>query len=117
MRCPESAPEQRISFVIAMNDRKVFENNFLTSRCLSEGHANEIIVQQHFTSASKAYNNALDKSSHDLVVFCHQDVHLPEAWLTDLWQAIKYLATHDPNWGVLGCSGMTADRRHWRYLY
>ena len=54
---------------------------------------------------------------NDLIVFCHQDVYLPEAWLKDLRSALDYLANTDPNWGVLGCSGMTVDRQHWRYLY
>jgi hypothetical protein len=113
----DGVSEPKITFVVAMNNREVFENNFLASPCLRGVHAHEILVQEHFDSAPKAYNDALARSSNDLVVFCHQDIYLPEGWLKDLRRALNYLEIHDPNWGVLGCSGMTVDRQHWRYLY
>lgn len=100
-----------------MNDREVLERNFLASPCLHGTHGHEILVQEQFVSAPKAYNDALERSSNDLIVFCHSDIYLPENWLKDLRCALDYLAIHDPNWGVLGCSGMTVDRRHWRYMY
>lgn len=113
----EAVPDPKITFVVAMNSREVFENNFLASACLQGTHVHEVMVQEGFTSAPKAYNEALARSSNDLIVFCHQDVYLPEGWLEDLRRALNYLAIADPNWGVLGCSGMTVDRQHWRYLY
>jgi hypothetical protein len=113
----ECVLEPKITFVVAVNSREVFENNFLASPCLRGAHAHEVVVQERFVSAPKAYNDALARSSNDLTVFCHQDVYLPEGWLKDLRSALDYLAIYDPNWGVLGCSGMTVDRRHWRYLY
>lgn len=106
-----------ITFAVAVNNRKVFENNFLASPFLHGAHAHQILVQEQFVSASKAYNDALGRSSNDLIVFCHQDVYLPETWLEDFRNALDYLAVHEPNWGVLGCSGMTVNRRHWRYMY
>jgi hypothetical protein len=112
----ECALEPRITFIVAVNDREVFENNFLASPCLRGAHA-QLVIQEQFVSAPNAYNDALGRSSNDLVVFCHQDVYLPEGWLKDLRRALDYLAVYDPNWGVLGCSGMTVDRQHWRYLY
>lgn len=113
----ECVLDPKITFVVAVNDREVFENNFLKSPCLRGVHAHEVVVQEQFVSAPKAYNDALQRSSNELIVFCHQDVYLPEGWVEDLRRALDYLAVHDPNWGVLGCSGMTVDRRHWRYLY
>jgi len=113
----ESVREPKITFVVAVNNREVFENNFLASPCLRGAHAHEILVQEQFISAPKAYNDALGRSSNDLIVFCHQDVYLPERWLEDLGRALDYLATNDPNWGVLGCAGVTVDRQHQRYLY
>jgi hypothetical protein len=113
----ESVLEPKITFVVAMNNREVFENNFLASACLRGAHAHEVVVQERFMSAPKAYNEALERSSNDLIVFCHQDIYFPDGWLEDLRRALDYLAIHDPDWGVLGCSGMTVDRHHWRYLY
>jgi hypothetical protein len=106
-----------VTFVVAVNDRDVFANNFSVSPCLFRPHPPEIVVQEQFSSAATAYNDALDRSSNDLHIFCHQDVYLPEGWLKDLQKALDYLAIHDPNWGVLGCSGITVDHDHWRYLY
>ena len=113
----ESLPWLKITFVVAVNDHEVFKNNFLASPCLHGAHAHEVIVQEKFSSATKAYNDALTRSANDLVVFCHQDIYLPEAWIADLRKALGYLAKNDLNWGVLGCSGITVDHQHWRYLY
>lgn len=108
---------EKMTFVAAVNNRKIFENNLLLSPCLAGSSNHEVLAQEGFDSAPKAYNDAIKRSSNDLIVFCHQDVYLPTAWVEDLSRALDYLAIHAPNWGVLGCSGMTRDRRHWRYLY
>ena len=113
----ETVSEPKVTFVVAMNNREVFHHNFSASPCLTGAHHHEIIVQEKFSSAPKAYNDALDRSSNDLIVFCHQDMYFPEEWLQDLKRAIDYLSIHDPNWGVLGCSGITVNHDHYRYLY
>lgn len=112
---PES--NKKITFAVAVNNRAVFESNFLASPCLREPHHHEILVQENFESATKAYNDAIKRSTNDLIVFCHQDIFLPEAWTSEVARALNYLEAHDSNWGVLGCSGITRDRHHWRYLY
>lgn len=60
-----------------------------------------------FSSAGAALNHAVRLAHHEVVVFVHQDVYL---------HSVDRLATaaaalHDPQWGVLGASGVTADRR------
>jgi len=107
----------KVTFVVAVNNREVFETNFLVSRCLADPHEHEILVQEGFDSAAKAYNDAIAKSSNDLIVFCHQDIYLPETWMPDLEQALNYLQTADPNWGVLGSYGKTQDGRGWGHVY
>jgi len=106
-----------VTFAVAVNDRAIFEGNFLESPCLGDYHGHQILVQEHFDSAAKAYNDALKRSINDLVIFCHQDVVLPEEWLFELQNAIDYLEANAPNWGVLGCSGITVEHDHWRYVY
>lgn len=108
---------EAITFVVAVNDQEIFTNNFLASPCLLAANGHQVIVQKAFSSATRAYNDALGRSVNDLVVFCHQDIYLPEGWIQDLQQALAYLSERDPNWGVLGCSGITVDHHHWRYLY
>jgi hypothetical protein len=108
---------RNITFAIAVNNREVYENNFLASPSLQGLHHHSIFVQQNFESAAKAYNDAIDRSPNDLIVFCHQDLFLPQAWLSDLERAIAHLEVKDPEWGVLGCSGVTSDNSGHGYVY
>ena len=94
-----------ITFAIAVNDRNVLRNNLLSSPCFGSSHTHEILEQVGFTSAAVAYNRALELASNDLVVFAHQDLFLPQHWLTQLERSLEYLERFDPEWGVLGCWG------------
>lgn len=126
--CPNESPdvliEQRkmsllnsVTFAVAVNNRKVFNNNFLASPCLVAPHSHQIFVQENFSSAAKAYNDAIDKCANDLIIFCHQDILLPETWFPQLENALQYLEEHDPNWGAIGTYGKTQDGRGWGHVY
>jgi hypothetical protein len=106
-----------ITFVIAVNNKTLFEHNFLASPCLGQLQGQEILVQENFSSAAKAYNDAIDRATNDLIVFCHQDIVLPDAWPSQLQRALDDLAVADPQWGVLGSYGKTQDGRGWGYVY
>src|ERR1039458_4369689 len=93
-----------ITFVVAVNGREVLEKNFLASPGLCEFSRNQILLQEGFLSASKAYNDALDRSENDLIVFLHPDIILPNSWLPQLDRALTWLEAHDPNWGVIGAT-------------
>jgi hypothetical protein len=77
----------------------------------------QLIVQEGYLSAAMAYNSALKHAINDIVVFVHQDVFLPDAWLFELLSVLRVLDGSDPNWGVLGCCGITQDRHRFGYLY
>jgi hypothetical protein len=85
---------------------EVLSGNFLTSACLRRPHDHQILVQKDYSSAAKAYNEAIERADNDLMVFVHQDVVLPEAWLSQLELALAQLQATDAAWGVLGCWGM-----------
>lgn len=108
-----------ITFVvpIAANGREILESNFLASPCLRSTHPHEIIIQENFSSAARAYNDALGKSTNDLVVFCHSDIFLPEPWISQLQQALDCLEVQDPRWGVLGCGGINPDGSGGGHIY
>jgi hypothetical protein len=108
---------RQVTFVVAVNKRDVLENNFLASPCLRVPHPHEILIQGAYASASKAYNDAIDKSTNDLVVFVHQDIILPESWLADLERALTCLEQDDPQWGVIGCYGETLHDQGRGYVY
>lgn len=60
-----------------------------------------------FASAGAALNHAVRLAQHEVVVLVHQDVYLHS--IDRLASAAA--ALDDPQWGVLGASGVTADRR------
>src|SRR6187549_3260246 len=91
-----------ITFVVSVNNTALFKDNFLASPCLGQLEGHEILVQEGFSSAAKAYNDALDRAANDLIVFCHQDILLPEPWMCQLQRALDQLEVIDPKWGVLG---------------
>ena len=110
-------PRRQVTFVNAVNNRRLFERNFLASPCLDQHQDCELLVQEGFGSAAKAYNDAIDRAMHDLIVFCHQDILLPQSWLCELQSALQELEREDPQWGVLGTYGVTQDGRAWGRVY
>lgn len=112
-----SAVDLKVSFVVTVNNHDIFNSNFLASPALACFGDYQLIVQEKFSSAAKAYNDAIEHSTNDLIIFCHQDVILPRAWYYELGAALERLAASDPNWGVLGCSGQTVANRGWGHVY
>ena len=113
----ENREPSSITFVVATNNREILEKNLLASPCLCGTHRHQIVVQEDFKSAAAAYNDALDKSSNDLIVFCHQDMFFPPGWISDLQSIIERLEIKDPDWGVLGCFGATQDGQLHGYVH
>jgi hypothetical protein len=106
-----------VTFVTSVNNKAILENNFLISPCFRAGHPHQILMQENFPSAAKAYNDALGRSEHDVVVFAHQDMIFPSTWLGQLQEAIDFLARSDPNWGVLGVFGINNAGENVGYIY
>jgi hypothetical protein len=84
---------------------------------LQGAHNHQVIVQEGYASATAAYNAALAQSLNEVVVFIHQDVYLPDRWVSDLDTTLQLLAERDPNWGVLGCWGVRKNGDEFGYLY
>lgn len=110
-------PKRKLTFVVAVNNRDVLQNNLLASPCFRKPHGHQIIIQEGFNSAAKAYNDATDRAQNELMVFVHQDIILPEQWLNQVEDALQHLEEQDPSWGVLGCYGKTQtnEGRGWVY--
>jgi len=113
-----SMPNERsMTFVSVVNSRQIFDNNFLASPCLQGHHDHQVLVQENFSSAAKAYNDAIRRSANDLIVFAHQDMVFPETWIPQLERALSLLEVSDPNWGVLGVYGITKEGNRWGHIY
>jgi hypothetical protein len=106
-----------VTFVAAVNDRRILEQNLLASPALHEDSGCEVLVQEHYRSAAKAYNQAMDRSRHDLLVFVHQDVYLPSGWLQRLDYCLSRLKIRDAQWGVAGCWGATQTGHGFGHIY
>ena len=105
------------TLAVAANNDDLLRGNLLASPCLAPQHGNEVIVQRGFPSAALAYNDAIAKSSNDLIVFAHQDIYFPEPWIKQLERSLDILEVADPKWGVLGCYGTTVNGDYRGYLY
>ncbi len=108
---------QDLTFVVNRNNKHIFDRNFAASPCLEGIRPDRIIVQEGFSSAAAAYNDAIEKANTDLIVFAHQDVYFPEDWLGDLDRSLKILERSDPDWGVLGGWEIYQSSMVGRYLY
>ena len=113
----ENPSGKAITFVVCVNNRDILDRNFLASPCLRAPYPHQVIFQEGFRSATAAYNDAIDKSENDLIVFCHQDMFFPAPWIVQLASILEQLQSRDPNWGVLGSCGITSDGRFRGYVY
>jgi hypothetical protein len=95
------------TIVAAVNREPELQRNLMRSPELLAG-GNQLIVRRSYRSAGTAYNGALDAADHDLVLFVHQDVYLPEGWFDDLRDCVATLEDARVPWGVLGCFGSRA---------
>ncbi|MHB1305955.1 MAG: glycosyltransferase [Limisphaerales bacterium] len=107
---------QSLGFVVAVNDEMVLRSSLLGSPELISGGF-EISVQRGADSAARAYNRGIETTQSDMLVFVHQDVYLPNGWLDDVRAVIGRVASMDPNWGVLGVFGVTAQGMGSGWLY
>jgi hypothetical protein len=113
---PFSSPD--VTFVVSRSGNpSIFTQNVAVSPCLKELRSDRLIIQEGFSSAATAYNDAMEKAKTDLIVFAHQDVYFPDQWMADLDRSLKMLEKSDPGWGVLGCAGAKHPRKWAGYLY
>lgn len=107
----------RFTFVVAVNNRTVLEQNLLASPDLRAPHGHQILIQENYPSAALAYNAALCEAVNDLVIFIHQDMFLTVGWLSRVDESLQYLEATDPNWGVAGCWGARPDGELCGHIY
>lgn len=117
LHCRNMLSNQSITFVVPVSSRKVLEANFLSSPCLRNRDGFQVLIQENFRSAAAAFNDAIDRSTNNLIVFTHQDMVFPLSWPSDLYRALECLARFDPAWGVLGCWGATQWNGCKGYIY
>lgn len=106
-----------ISFIVASNNNEILEKNFLASGIFIDNHPHQILIQKGFNSAAVAYNDGIEKSKHNIMVFAHQDMYFPKNWDSILLKEIELIEKHDSSWGVIGCYGIDSDGNDLGYVY
>jgi hypothetical protein len=108
---------ENITFVIAVNNEELLKSTALVSPIFKEGSSHEVLLKRGFGSAGEAYNEGIKEAKNNIMVFMHQDVFLPEGWDTRLFQIVEELDRVDPDWGVLGCVGVTKELKTEGHVY
>ena len=106
-----------VTFVVATNNSEVLERNLLASPDLRSGGGHQILIQENYSSATGAYNEGIKKAINNVIVFVHQDLFLPEGWLSQVEENLRRLEEKDPDWGVVGCWGARADGKLCGHVY
>jgi glycosyltransferase involved in cell wall biosynthesis len=99
-----------VCIVAPVNNDRIFAENLQASVPPSAGIP--VRVMRGYSSASAAYNDALDQSSAEIMIFCHQDVYLPEGWIQRLAEGIDEVQKLNPNWAVIGLCGATSEGQY-----
>ena len=98
-------------FVIACasNSDAILAANLAASPAVAGGVG--LHVERNAPSAAFAYNQALEATDSDVVVFAHHDVYLPKGWDALLGARLDDLTRRHPNWALAGAFGVAADLR------
>jgi hypothetical protein len=105
-------PDHGYKLVVAtaVNNDDILRTNLAASPMLRDGRF-PLIIKRGYNSAAKAYNEVLDQTDADAVVFVHQDIYLPSGWDKRLLDAIGHVESLGKPWGVLGVLGVSDDSR------
>lgn len=96
---------EAVTVVVATNSSPVLNGNLLLSPDIAEQRERLILTREGFSSASTAYNDAIDEAATDLLIFVHQDVYLPNGWFDRVRRSIEAVEAGGVRWGVMGCFG------------
>jgi len=92
------------SIIVAVDDETVLQNNLLRSHDVE--NVSMLSIHKGYANAGQAYNEGIDRTCSEILVFLHQDVYLPGGWVDRLGSCINRLKERDPDWGVLGVYGI-----------
>ena len=98
---------------VSVNNRTVLQANLLASACFRSPHPHQILIQEGFKSAGKAYNDAIRKSQSEFLIFLHQDMILPEEWIKQLEKSLDYLEEEEQS----GSSARWFVCRLWSHVW
>lgn len=92
-----------IRLICASNNAAILQANLERSPCLADV---SLTVVENAPSAANAYNQGLDQTREEIVVFLHHDVYLPQGWDALLRARVDEVAALDPDWALIGAYGV-----------
>lgn len=97
------------TIVAPVNDGQKYAECLHSSPCVWKDEI-EVIKQTGYRNISQAYNDALERVKTQYVIFAHQDVFLPEDFMSQLIDQIARLRLEfsgtDTRWSMLGVAGV-----------
>lgn len=101
-------PTKRLAVAAAVNDRAVLDQCLASSPDIKAG-AIALRTYEGYSSASIAYNKALEECDAEILIFAHQDVYLPSQFAAKVDKALGELDRVQPEWAVAGVVGVDSD--------
>lgn len=96
----------KFQIVVAVNDENILADNLARSSAFSSV---DVKILRGCHSASIAFNEVIDSSICRYLIFVHQDVYLPDSWLSKLDILItKIESSSSKEWAVLGVAGVNS---------
>ncbi|MBF0610528.1 MAG: hypothetical protein G8345_08410 [Magnetococcales bacterium] len=95
-----------MTFVVCSHNQQILRDNLLSSPCLQTGHPHEVIVIEGASSAAEGFHYGLQKATHEVVIWVHHDVLLPEGWDRLFQQRLEEVRHRWQQVGIIGLYGM-----------
>lgn len=107
-----------ITFVVPIGNTDVYNRCFMSSPMLRlNTNKYQIIGQSGYKNAALAFNDAIEISDNDIMVFLHQDVILPWNWGERFISNLNEIERKNTSIGVIGCVGVTKRNRQKGHIY
>jgi hypothetical protein len=104
------------TFIAAVHrDLDVLKGSLLRSPAI--GSPQDVLIMEGYANAGLAYQAGLTQAQTDVVVFVHPDVYLPLVWRASFESSLSRLNAIDPQWGVAGLFGISANGRRAGFVY
>ncbi|WP_130470536.1 glycosyltransferase [Candidatus Magnetaquicoccus inordinatus] len=104
----ELPPPFKISFVVAVNNKRIFNDYLLSSPVLQKGHPHQLIPILEPRTAADAIATGLHYAVNDFIVYLHQDVYLPEGWDRMFCHKVRQADQQIADIGIYGVYGVNS---------
>jgi Glycosyltransferase like family len=94
----------KLAIAAAVNDHATLAQCLARSPDIANGTL-MLKTYEGFSTAGIAYNQALDESTAEYLLFAHQDVYLPGGFARRMVAALDQLSTIAPDWAIAGVVG------------